>query len=304
MGVIGKRMKESGLEDIWQESNFYGGAVKGNVLERKHYYRGERGHRTTLEALERMRFQKFLEFWRSKENSHFSELIEQVNNLKRDIRNLFRKHPFVCWRNNEEISNKISELPKIMEDLFALFEEFIELGKSKSEVFEFWDYYVEMVYLLQKFIAAECNSNWQEYLAASVEMVSYDRAFDHIQCFRWGIICPADMINLPTSALHVSNSFLNDRNHCISRSLSISYFNAVSTDMALEQSQIKESKSAGGILGISQDCESCEQWALTRHLKSFVSTSFIEMSGISEDTGYHNELRLERIKKMKKMSSL
>ena len=67
--------------------------------------------------------------------------------------------------------------------------------------------------------------------------------------------------------------------------------------MALEQSQIKESESAGGILGISQDRESCEQWALTRHLKSFVSTSFKEMSCVSEDTDYHKELRPERIKK-------
>ena len=56
MGVIGKRMKESGLEDIWQEGNFYGEAVTGKVLEGKHYYRGERGHRITLKTLERMRF--------------------------------------------------------------------------------------------------------------------------------------------------------------------------------------------------------------------------------------------------------
>ena len=146
MGVIGIRMKESGLEDIWQDSNFYGEAVRGKVLEGKHYYRGERGHRITLEALERMRFQKFLVFLRSKENSHFSELIEQLNNLKRDIRNLFRKHPSVCWRNKEDISNKISELrEKKMEDLFVPFKEFIELGKPKSEMFEFWDEYVEMV---------------------------------------------------------------------------------------------------------------------------------------------------------------
>ena len=107
-----------------------------------------------------------------------------------------------------------------------------------------------------------------------------------------GIIYFAYMINLRTSTPHVSNGFLNDRNHCISRSPSISYFSAVSTDMVLEQSQIK---SAGGVLGISQDCKSCEQWALTRHLKSFVSTSFKGMSSVSEDTDYHKEQRSEKI---------
>ena len=54
IGIIGKRMKESGLEDIWQESNFYGEAVTAKVMEGKLYCRGDRGHRITLETLERL----------------------------------------------------------------------------------------------------------------------------------------------------------------------------------------------------------------------------------------------------------
>ena len=69
----------------------------------------------------------------------------------------------------------------------------------------------------------------------------------------------ADMMNLPTFAPEVNTAFQINKHHCISRSSSKSYFNAVSTDMALEYSQIKDSKSAGGIVGISQDRESCEQ---------------------------------------------
>ena len=68
-----------------------------------------------------------------------------------------------------------------MQTLTAPFEEFISLGISKSEVFEFWNEYVEIVNLLLKFIAAERNSNWKERLAVSTEMVPYDRAFDHPQ---------------------------------------------------------------------------------------------------------------------------
>ena len=45
MGITGKRMKESSLETL-----------TAKVMERKHYYRGDRGHRITLEALERLRF--------------------------------------------------------------------------------------------------------------------------------------------------------------------------------------------------------------------------------------------------------
>ena len=46
MGIIGKRMKEISLEILTAE-----------VMERrKHYYRDDRGHIITLEALERLRF--------------------------------------------------------------------------------------------------------------------------------------------------------------------------------------------------------------------------------------------------------
>ena len=124
-----------------------------------------------------------------------------------------------------------------------------------------------MVNLLLKFIAAECNSNWQEHLAAS------------------------------TFALEVNTAFQINKHHCISRSSSKSYFNAVSTDMASEQSQIKDSKSAGGIVGISRDHESCEQWALTSHLKSFIPSSFKEMSGVSDEIEFPKELITRRIKK-------
>ena len=106
-----------------------------------------------------------------------------------------------------------------------------------------------MVNLLLKFIAAERNSNWKEHLAASTEMVPYDRAFDHPQYFRWGLMY---LVNLPTFAPEVNTAFQINKHHCISRSSSKSYFNAVSTDMALEQSQTKDSKSAGGIVEFSR----------------------------------------------------
>ena len=68
MGIIGKRTKESGREDIWQESNSYGEAVTAKVMEGKHCYRGDRGHRITLEALERLRFSKFFKWLKDKEH--------------------------------------------------------------------------------------------------------------------------------------------------------------------------------------------------------------------------------------------
>ena len=67
-------MKEYGIEDIWQESQFYGEVVAARVLDGKHYYRGERGHRITLEALERIRWEKFLQWLETKEENQRIQL--------------------------------------------------------------------------------------------------------------------------------------------------------------------------------------------------------------------------------------
>ena len=96
MVIIGKRMKESGLEDIWKESNFYGEAVTAKVMEEKHYCRGDRRHRITLETLERLRFCKFLKWLKDKEHDHFNQVMGKMNNIKEDICSLFGKHPEVC----------------------------------------------------------------------------------------------------------------------------------------------------------------------------------------------------------------
>ena len=82
-----------------------------------------------------------------------------MNNIKEDICSLFGKHPEVCRQNKTAIIDKFSELKEEMQALTAPSEEFISLGISKSEVFEFWNEYVEMINLLLKFIAAERNSN-------------------------------------------------------------------------------------------------------------------------------------------------
>ena len=104
-------------------------------------------------------------------------------------------------------------------------------------------------------------------------------------------------MNLSTFTPEVNTAFQINKHHCISRSSSKSYFNTVSTNMALEQSQIKDSRSAGGIVGISHGHESCEQWALTRRLKSFISSSFKEMSRVSDEIEFSKGLTTRRIKK-------
>ena len=92
MGVIGKRMKEFEIEDIWQESEFYGEAVTARVLDGKHYKKCERGHRITLEALERIRWGKFLQWLETTEENQ-KDTIEKISSLRNEIAACFKQIP-------------------------------------------------------------------------------------------------------------------------------------------------------------------------------------------------------------------
>ena len=102
-----------------------------------------------------------------------------------------------------------------------------------------------MVDLLMVFLAAERESNWKVHLEIIREMIYYDRAFDHYKYFTWGMIYYFDMIRLPEKHPEIYNAFTNGY-HTVSRSKKASKFNCVSTDMALEQSLNRDTKTKGG----------------------------------------------------------
>ena len=85
-----------------------------------------------------------------------------------------------------------------------------------------------------------------------------------------------DMLQLPDSHPQLYEEFLNGH-HTVSRAKSKSKFNTVSTDMALEQSMNKDTKTKGGITGFSQKYSSVEKWTLTSHLRAAVHSNFKEM---------------------------
>ena len=131
-----------------------------------------------------------------------------------------------------------------------------------SETFQYWHEYLEMADLLLDFLAAECDSDWKVHLETFKEMLCYDRAFDHFKYFTWGMIYYIDMMQLPEKHPELYEAFLKGY-HTVSRNKKPSKFNGVSTDMALEQSMNRDTKTKGGIIGFSQDYTAMEKWAVS-----------------------------------------
>ena len=110
-------------------------------------------------------------------------------------------------------------------------------------------------------------------------MTPYFFAFDRPNYSRWLPVYLADMNSLPEHHPKVHQEFMNG-NHSMSHSGNP--FSQASTDMALEQSINRDSKTKGGIIGISKGEEALQHWFLTSHLRAAMTTALKEMCELQE----------------------
>ena len=89
-------------------------------------------------------------------------------------------------------------------------------------------------------------------------MLSHDRAFNHLNYFRWGIVYFTDMKMLQEVTPTTHKEF-----YALSTSSSESSFNSVSPDMALEQTVNRDSKIKGQIVGVTGMEGTRDRWAPT-----------------------------------------
>ena len=93
---------------------------------------------------------------------------------------------------------------------------------------------MEMVWLLLNFIPGDGDANWLFHLETFSAMLPSDRAFDHLNYFRWGTVYLTDMNILQEVAPTALQESTENRAQAVSTSSSESSFNSVSPDMALE----------------------------------------------------------------------
>ncbi|EDO31927.1 predicted protein [Nematostella vectensis] len=162
----------------------------------------------------------------------------------------------------DNTSQNLEVLECDIEKLAASLGKFKEEASLQSKTFDFWMRYMSMVKLLLQFIKAERTGNWELHLASTAAMIPH--------------------------------FFSMDRPNYSSRSGQP--FSQVWTDMALEQSVNADSKSKGGIVGISQNPAALQRWFLTSHERASVTTALKDAySAQSDHTHSHKELSSKRI---------
>ena len=139
--------------------------------------------------------------------------------------------------------------------------------RRKSQLFAFWSDYVCVVQLLIQFIKAERTGNWLlQHLSATAATLRHRTSSQWIDPTIPGGLCffLADMDQLSDTHPVVHEEFISE-NHSISRSTQP--FSQVWTDMAN-----LDSKTTGGITGISQRPRALQRWFLTCHERAAITT--------------------------------
>ena len=147
--------------------------------------------------------------------------------------------------------------------------------------------------MLLRFIRAERKGDSRLHLASTAEMTPYF-SMDPTNYSPWLPAYIADMHLLEDTAPEVHQEFMQG-NHAVSRSYQP--FSHIWTDMPLEQTVNLDSKTKGGIVGISQKPEALERWFLTAHERTAITTAIKELCGIcnSDSKPAHREAGLRRI---------
>ena len=94
------------------------------------------------------------------------------------------------------------------QSLSLLLSRFKSESCESSQLFKFWNSYVEMVLVLLRFIKAEHERDWRLHLALTAEMTPYFFSMDRTNYSRWLPVYIADMHLLEDTAPEVHQEFM------------------------------------------------------------------------------------------------
>ena len=129
-------------------------------------------------------------------------------------------------------------------------------------------------------------------------MLPYFFSTNHTNYIRGVTLYLQDMIQLPSEVKH------DMKRGMLSVKRTEGKFNAVSPDLALEQTQNRSSAVTGGLIGITKNEDAMQRWVLLYPFKNSIHEALSSYLGIQADSTsdikYHNEWTQPRINKDEK----
>lgn len=277
LGTIGKRFQESGFEDILVESGLVASGSLSGVMTGHHYNRSVRTHKIVYEAMQRLRWESFLECLDEDEKVHALKICA-------DLHASFPSRDFDSLVEGSELMS--------LNDKYS---QYITQMSQEYPTFAFWSSYIELIEALLAFIRATREGNWKLHLAAIRLILPWIFAYDRVNYARYLSIYWFEMKNLETASPLIHKHFL-DGEFVVQRR-NASGFSQTACDQIIEQTCNRDSKTKGGLTGISINKAAVHRWILSFPARAAIRRNCEEMAGKTEDSRSKKELDDSRVQK-------
>lgn len=285
LACIGKYLKGSGADVIFMECSVFGPNVAESVLNGTNYARSLKAFVLLSETLRRLQLREFF-----KRND--------INNYSAEIKKLGELRQCFVNKDFEKCRTIFVEYSKLQNNLQSDFEKFIDLRRSESELFKYWDNVIYMISLVKDIVRADRERAWLLHVPTFRKIEPIFAALDRTNYLRWGSMYFEDMLKLDTTAPEVYGQFLKGK---FSVRRSARCFSAVGADLCLEQSINKSKKSTNGVIGKTRNKYFVTEWELVYHEILAVSNLYRDVTKVTHNSNYeltHHEYTESETKQM------
>ena len=276
LSIIGKRFKDAGLTDILIESQVVAEGSINGVISGHHYNRSIRSHKLLYEALQRMRLAAYINTLPTEESD---SLIKLFNSAAQQ----FPKDNHTNIIMSDQFTNFVSSYNAYVAD-----------QSVKSPTFSFWSSYIRMVELLLTFLRATRTSDWELHLASVRFMLPWFFAYDRTNYARYLPVYWLEMVNLPQTH-EVSHRDLSIKGQWTVQRQDNNLFASIACDQAIEQTCNRDSKTKGGVIGMTQHRGAVQRWILAQPQHAAITRQCELMAGINDGKRNRKDLDSARI---------
>ena len=175
LSILGKRFGDSGLKDIFIESQIVAEGSISGVIDGKHYNRGVRAHKYLYEALMRLAWAEFMRWLETGDPDHHITVVSFLEQVDTFASNL-KQEGF-----DQLLQSQV--LPQVM----TMWKEFLNyLRHNNGELSAFWMSYVDMVEgIVLGLLRASREGDWDLHLHSVRMMIPWCFAYDKVNYARY-----------------------------------------------------------------------------------------------------------------------
>ena len=284
----GKFVRGSGVEDAYIECNIFGPKTVEAVMSGSHYYRSFDGLMMLGDALTKLKMEAF---WKEKSTNDYSIAIQKLEQLQCAL----------VQKSKTESTILISELQtckevkRLMDDIEAFS---IKCGENSAQC-KFWLNFVKIMDTIKDFVRSERDGDFFLNMNALERILPIFLGCDAVNYLRYGSFHLELLKRAKTTHPELYDSFIR-KNFVVKRTPGS--FNAVSPDLALEQTINKSAKSSHGIIGNTKSADYVAEWCLIYHEELAITNAYRDVTNSNQlgnsEMQVHHHLRPSKTKEI------